>query len=249
MARPTRDRQDNAGAGLAVDKQGNPVVDPTENVIALTEAGNKRQDDLRCAQDKYMEARIKHVEKISKLRAEHSKEMRELESGRLNAIRQVDVTAVKTEADRSLQAIQALAATTATNAETLRTALTNTATTIAKQTSDTVGQLIERIAALEKSSYEGVGKSRVADPQLAQFMTDMKGILAMQEKGQGKSEGAGSAIGWVIAGIGVFATIVGLVGTVVAVVLFTNKNGDSPQRPQATYTAPAIVTAPVTPSK
>lgn len=246
MTRPTRDRQDTAGVGLGIDKAGNPVVDPTENVIALTEAANKRQDDLRGAQDKYVEARIKHVEQIGQIRAKHSKEMRKLESDRLNAIRQVDVTAVKTEADRALQAIQALAATTAINAETLRTALTNTAATIAKQTSDTVGQLIERIAALEKSSYEGVGKSRVADPQLAQFMIDMKGLVSSQRRGEGKAEGAGSAINWVIAGVGVFGTLVGLVGTIVAVVLFVNSSNSSSTKAQATYTAPAIVTAPVT---
>lgn len=215
MARPTRDRVEGGVTGRAVDSHGQTAVDPTENVIALTEAGHKRQDDLRIAQDKYTEARLKHVEDVGKLRAEHFKEMRRTEADRLNAIRQVDVTAVRTEADRALQAIQALAATTAINAETLRTALTNTAATIAKQTSDTVGQLIERIAALEKSSYEGVGKQRVADPLMADLMTKVEAMIRLQASGSGKHEGASSAVVWIISAIGLLATIIGIVGAVI----------------------------------
>jgi 7-cyano-7-deazaguanine synthase in queuosine biosynthesis len=84
--------------------------------------------------------------------------MRRLESARLDAIRQVDVAARTTEAERALQAIQALAATTATNADNLRNALTSTATTIATQLASTVEGLTKRIAALEMTSYKGEGK-------------------------------------------------------------------------------------------
>jgi hypothetical protein len=38
-----------SNAGQGVDAQGGPVVDPTANVIALNEAANRRQDDLRAA--------------------------------------------------------------------------------------------------------------------------------------------------------------------------------------------------------
>ncbi len=191
--------------GPAVDAQGVPAIDPTENVKALTEAANLRQDDLRDLNNRRIDAELAHLHFVSDLRATHMKEIRELESRRLDAIRQVDVTAVKTEADRALAAIQALAATTATNAENLRTALQNTAQTIAKQTSDTVQQITERIAALEKSSYEGAGKQAVADPMMAELVTTMKSLREGRATDAGKSEGYGNvktAVLFVIAIVG-----------------------------------------------
>lgn len=146
------------GVGLGVDYAGNPVIDPTANVIALTEAANQRQDDLRDMNDRRLDAAIKHMEDLAVLRETHSKEIRELESKRLDAIRQVDVLAVNTAAAQALAAIQTLAATTNTNAENLRNALNITATTIATQLANTVAAINERIASLEKGAYTGAGK-------------------------------------------------------------------------------------------
>jgi hypothetical protein len=169
----------------------NGKKDPTENVQALSEAANKRQDDLREANNRLTESEIKrvderitHADKMAELRERHFQKMRTAETARLDSIRQVDVTAVRTEADRALAAIQTLAATTATNAENLRNALTTTAATIAKQTADSFTQVIERIAALEKSSYEGVGKQRLADPQMIDLLAEVK---ALRESGAGRA--------------------------------------------------------------
>jgi hypothetical protein len=193
--------------GLAVDSEGNPVIDPTENVLALVVAAVKRQDDLRIAAEKFMEAELTHVRLTEALRAEHSRELNDKESNRLDAIRQVDVQNGNAAAAAAADAIRVLAATTAANAEKLRTDLNATAATMAKQTADvaatmaaqqagTVAGITERIAALEKSSYEGIGKGRVADPMMAEFMTDMKSMLRAQSQNTGKNEGVNSA--WVI---------------------------------------------------
>lgn len=116
------------------------------------------------------------------------------------------MTAVKTEADRALAAIQTLAVQTATNAENLRNALTSTAQTIAKQTSDTVSQLIERIAALEKSSYEGVGKQRVSDPQTEELVREVRSLRELQAQSAGKGQGVGNV--WAAAlGIALLASV------------------------------------------
>jgi hypothetical protein len=177
-------------SGLGVDVYGDPAFDPSENVKALNEAANKRQDDLRAAHNNLMAAEVRrldaeagHLKEISDIRERHSKEIRAAETERLNSIRQVDVTAVRTEADRALAAIQTLAATTATNAENLRNALNATAATIAKSTSDTVQQITERIAALEKSSYEGVGKQRLADPQMAELLLKVETMRGTNQGG------------------------------------------------------------------
>jgi len=214
------------GSGLGVDFQGGPVIDPTENVVALTQASNRRQDDLRESQNELINEKIRaikevvdiraaHTAEVVNLRADHSKELGALESNRLNAIRQVDVTAVKTEADRALGAIQTLAAQTATNAETLRTALVNTATTIAASTAGTVSGLSERIAALEKSTYEGVGKQRVADPMMAELVIEMKSLREARSQTTGKSEGGTAMWGYVAAGFGFLLLLMSIAGALV----------------------------------
>jgi len=208
--------------GIGVDAFGGTVIDPTKNVYALVEAANKRQDDLRMAQNELikeqnratkelMDVHALHQADIARLRAEHIKELGMMESNRLNAIRQVDVTAVRTEADRSLGAIQTLAAQTTQNAETLRAALVNTATTIAASTSATVSALQERIAALEKSSYEGVGKQRVADPMMAALFDKVNAIHLNSAEKTGKSEGISTSWGILLGAIALLSAIGGFV--------------------------------------
>src|ERR1035437_5477136 len=125
----------NQSSGKVNGHVGKP--DPTENVNALSEATNRRQDDLRVYLEKYFDAGLEHRKEIDSIRAHHAGEIRRMETERLDSIRQVDVLARNTAADRAADATQALAATTATNAENLRTAMANTAATIAKQVADT----------------------------------------------------------------------------------------------------------------
>ncbi len=209
-------------AGVAVDAQGGAVIDPTENVLALVRAAVNRQDDLRIAADKFMEAELMHVRLTEELRASHQRELGEKEANRLDAIRQVDVLNGNAAAKAASDAIAVLAATTAANAEKLRTDLNSTATTMAKQTADvaatmaaqqaaTVAGITERLSALEKSSYEGIGKGRVADPMMAEFMADMKSMLRAQSQTVGKSEGISAT----------WAVVVGVIGMVVAVIAVT----------------------------
>jgi hypothetical protein len=140
--------------GIGVDSNGAPLIDPTQNVKDLTEAANLRQDDLRELNDRRIDAEIRvlsarldGVEHRMIMRAEHAKEIRLLEADRLEKIRQVDVLAGNTAAERALVAIQTLA-----------TANTATAETLRNSAYETVVQQNARIAQLEKSSYEGAGK-------------------------------------------------------------------------------------------
>lgn len=137
-----------------------PPIDPTKNVLDLVHAAIKSQDLQLALVRELFEARFQHLAELGSIRAEHEARVRDIETKRLDAIRQVDVLAVSTAADRSQTAIQALAAATNNNAQILRDALTATAATIATQLSQTVTTISDRIAALEKSSYEGAGKSK-----------------------------------------------------------------------------------------
>ena len=229
-------------SGLGVDLHGGPVVDPTENVLALVHAAVNRQDDLRIAADKFMEAELMHVRLTEELRASHQRELGEKEANRLDAIRQVDVLNGNAAAKAASDAIAVLAATTAANAEKLRTDLNSTATTMAKQTADvaatmaaqqaaTVAGITERLSALEKSSYEGIGKGRVADPMMAEFMADMKSLLRQQSQTVGKTEGISTA--W-----GVVVGVIGMVVAVIAVAVAIVADNKAPTTPQIIY-APA----------
>jgi len=213
--------------GLGVDRAGGPVIDPTANVIALTEAANKRQDDLRAAADTLAQERHRALNEVLKLQAHHSRELAEvrvaharelnaLESNRLNAIRQVDVTAVQTEAQRALNSIQTLAVQTATNAETLRTALVNTAQTIAASTASTVAGLSDRIAALERSTYEGLGKQRMADPLLSEMMAELKGLRDSRAGSSGKTQAFNDSWLYLLGAASLVSTTMSIVAAVIA---------------------------------
>lgn len=212
--------------GLGVDSSGQPVIDPTANVISLTEAANKRQDDLRQAHQHYVESQIAHVKELGELRAAHAVEIRHLETARLDSIRSVDVAGGEREAKRALDAVQALAAISATNTETLRNAVTSSATAIAKQTAETFAEVSARLAALERSSYEGKGKEAVTDPALAQLVVEVKALAQASSSGSGKSAGINAV--WII-----LLGAVSMVSALIAVGSFIYKAGTP--APQVIY--------------
>jgi hypothetical protein len=183
-------------AGMGVDASGGPVIDPTENVIALTKAEAHRQDDLRKAERRYFLAQLRHVEKVGKYRTQHQAKMDAAESARIDSIRQIDMQATAATNAQQLTAIQTLAASTTASAEALRTAVANTATTIATQLSSTVAEFNKRLAALEQLSSERLGQQKVADPQMERLAKVVEDLARSQDRGTGKSEGLSQ--GWAI---------------------------------------------------
>lgn len=186
--------------GVGVDSSGSSVVDPTANVVALSEASSARQDDLRIESSRRIDAAISHSSEISLLRSEytdkiatlrtaqadriselrsiHQKEMDSAESQRLDSIRSVDIQAAAATATQILTAVQTLAGSTGTMAENLRAS-----------TASTISEVNKRLSQLEQSSYEGMGKQKVADPQM-QRMADLVEKMASTQAGTaGKSSG------------------------------------------------------------
>lgn len=100
-------------AGPATDSQNDPVIDPTENVLALVSAAIQRQDDLR-------NLTTKHLEEMATLRAQHARELSRAETARIDAIRAVDVGAVNRAAEVASTQASTLAAQVATSAEAMR---------------------------------------------------------------------------------------------------------------------------------
>jgi hypothetical protein len=97
--------------GPAVDARGIPAADPTANVTAVVSSANK---SLR----RELKLHMKYQAKLAKA-----------ESGRIDAIRMVDVAAVATAASAAEQRANTLAAQVTANAEALRNTVATTAAT------------------------------------------------------------------------------------------------------------------------
>jgi hypothetical protein len=224
----------------ASDRRAAPIVDPTKNVLDLVEAAVQRLDDMTQLRGELADAKILRLEReqallvdMATLRAEHQQQLDALESKRLDAMRQTDQLAVKTEADRASSAITALANAAATTAETLRSAVNTSATNLATQLDRTVTAITERIAALEKSSYTGAGKQAVVDPQVTEMLIEMRAMRGVQQLGTGKTDGINAA--WVVL-LGVVSLIVGLMAIGTFVFITTRTPAPAPSAaPQVIY--------------
>jgi hypothetical protein len=198
----------NGSAQTTRDNLGNLVLDPTANVLALSEASNKRQDDLREAFQQRVEASIQrldreicHLEDNARLRADHAKEISYLETKRLDAVRQVDVNNAATSTAQALTAIETLAKRNAEAAETLR-----------KQQESVMASFTERIMALEKASYEGAGRKSYADPALAELTSQVSILAANKSEGAGKQKGISMVAAVVLGGVAFISSLLGIIG-------------------------------------
>jgi len=126
--------------GAGVDAAGNPVLDPTKNVLDLVEAAIKRQDDLRAQE-------VIHAREIGDLRHMYEKELREAESARLDSIRAVDQAAVQRTAEVQAAQAAALATQVVATADAFRATLATALEPIQKD-----------IADLRKTQYEQAGQ-------------------------------------------------------------------------------------------
>jgi len=133
----------NAGDGSrgpSTDRNNEPVIDPTRNVLDLVGAAIQRQDDLR-------EMESKHARERAELMAGYEDKLRVAESERINAIRAVDVAAVQRASEVANQQAATLALQVSTTADAFRMALD------AK-----VEPIQRRIDDLSRAQYEAQGQ-------------------------------------------------------------------------------------------
>lgn len=182
-----KDQTGNESSGLPVDAQGNPAVDPTANVIALSEAATQRQDDLREASERFILARIEASERLEELREVHAEALRVAENTRVNeiielradyegrlaaaeakridAIRTVDVNAVAVQNQRAVEQAALLQTNATQSADTLRNLVANTATTVASAQDASNQALSTKI----DQAFNGL-QTRVAALEQAQYV-------------------------------------------------------------------------------
>jgi hypothetical protein len=174
------DKPPTTNPGPGVDAYGQPVIDPTQNVLDLVKAAMQRQDDLREMQSQYTgrigEMREVHARDVSELRAAYDGQLREAarrseerldskdqqlraaETARIDAIRAVDVGAVNRAAEVSATQAATLATQVATSAEALRgqveAARQQTATALAAA----LEPIQKDIQDLRRAQYEAQGQ-------------------------------------------------------------------------------------------
>jgi len=144
--------------GLGVDAVGDPVVDPTRNVLDLVGAAIQRQDDLRAADQRLADEARRHSREIAEVRAGYEDRLRAQEAERINAIRQIDVNAVQRAAEVSAQQAQTLAAQVAQSAEALRTQVQAAASAATTALAAALEPIQKDIADLRRAQYEAQGK-------------------------------------------------------------------------------------------
>lgn len=194
-----------------------PAIDPTENVKALQEASNQRQDDLRKESRVYFNSEIEHVKEIAHLRADYTKQLAEAEAKRIDAIRAVDVNAVAVASERQAAAASVLATQVAQSADALRTLVAQTATAIAEQQRQSLTQITDRLTIVERTQYEGRGKSTLSDPMVTDLAADVRRMSTLLATGGGRDAAVKDYTGWIVAVIGTLFGLVGLVGTIVSI--------------------------------
>jgi hypothetical protein len=173
--------------GPGVDAYGQPVIDPSPNVLDLVRAAMQRQDDLR-------EMQARYDAQVGKMREVHSREMRAAarrseerldqkdqqirlaETARIDAIRAVDVGAVNRAAEVSAAQAATLATQVATSAEALRgqveAARQQTATSLAQALSP----ITKSIEDLRAAQYQQQGEKT----QRGESGTDSRDALAVE---------------------------------------------------------------------
>lgn len=137
--------------GLGVDSRGNPVIDPTANVLSLVGAAMERQDDLR-------EAESRRVDELALVRASHSQELAGKESQRIDALASLRETQVANAALEQRNQAAVLATQLDANAAALRSQVEATAKAFAESLEKSQIPIRQDIADLRKVQYEQAGQ-------------------------------------------------------------------------------------------
>jgi hypothetical protein len=181
----------NSPPGPAVDSSGQSVVDPSENVKALNEAGLRHQKELLKLTTiwlrREMQAEARAMRREMKLTREAQAHADAQERSRLDSIRTVDVAAVQRAAEVAAEAVAALAAQVPITADTVRTSLAST-----------IAPILSNIAELQRAQYElqgakvGVSDTKDTAAELARALQPLIDAIQLltedRSRGQGRTE-------------------------------------------------------------
>jgi hypothetical protein len=146
-------------AGIGVDALGGPVIDPTENVLALVDVQTIHQNEMRVAESQYQNG------------------MREAEVRRLS-----DLASLKERYDKQISDILTIQVKTtseliSTQLDKVTNSLSSQINTAAAQNASLMGTLSDRIGKLEQSKWEVAGRTSVQDPATAATLVQISSVL------------------------------------------------------------------------
>lgn len=142
----TAPAQDQPRPGIAVESSGNRPIDPSENVKALSEAANKRQDDLRQAAERLFQAQIDSLEKINTLRYIHAQELAKLLADKLESEAKLRAEYADRLSNAEAKRIDAIRLVDTGNVAVATERATTTASTLAKTVTDSALVLSGQVA-------------------------------------------------------------------------------------------------------
>lgn len=193
----------------SADKEG----DPTKNVLDLSNAANRRQDDLRDLNNLIIQSELRRLDDLRKaettrineviaLRSQYDRLLAEAEAKRIDAIRAVDVAAVGIANERATGQAVVLAKQVTESADTLRT-----------QQAQAINSLTDRLQKVEQSQSEARGRQALADPAMEQLVAKMSSLITTQATSAGKTTGLE----------GSWSVIIGVLGMAIAVFALLRK--------------------------
>lgn len=153
---------------MAVDAAGGPVIDPTENVLALVDVEKQHAQELRESDKESVDIKIGALKDQIKLLSEsivqYQNGQRDAETRRIDQLAQTRQEFQNTIRDML--------------AESVRT----TSTLVSTQLVQIQATFDTRVSKLEAAAFTQAGRSSVADPQIAASLAALgDGITAMQK--------------------------------------------------------------------
>lgn len=193
---------------------GDAPGDPTKNVLDLSNAANRRQDDLRDLNNLIIQSELRRLDDLRKAetvrldqRAQYDRLLADGEARRIDAIRAVDVAAVGIANQRATDQAALLAKQVTDSAETLRT-----------QQAQAISSLSDRLQKIEQSQSEARGRQALADPAMEQLVSKMSSLITTQATSAGKTVGLE----------GSWSVIIGVLGMAIAVFALMRKQQQQP---------------------
>lgn len=185
------------------------VIDPTVNVGNLVDAAVGRQDDLRQSDHNHMRETVRlqasfeqkmrdtvqaYQEKLDTAAATYQEKLDGAESKRIDAIRQVDVSAVAAAAAVQETRANTLAGQVALSADAMRVQVAATAQASQEGLTRALSPLQAAIDELRRAQYEAVGqKAQVIETRsAAEDMKPLVDAIALLTKAQNAAQGASS---------------------------------------------------------
>ncbi len=198
MARQMRRGGTTAGRGPAVDAQGAPVFDPTENVLALVDVEKAHGAELRRADKEAHTLVIAAIEKGFDYRL--ADERRFQDTMRAAEIKRTDDLAA--QATRFMDKIDAILTSqvkqtsdlVSTNLDKFTSSLSGQIAATGTQIGERVNIISDRVGRLEEQQWTGLGRTSVRDPAVTEALTRM--AEAVNQLGTKRDESKGASSGF-----------------------------------------------------